>query len=79
MGEIREEAVFVRHSNFKLKSMMKTGKLSIEKVVWFIEGQLKDGRNIAITIHLKNHNIEKIEFNGHARTDEEIASALGGK
>ena len=58
---------------------MSTSKISIETVERFLREQLENGESISVTIHLKNHNVEKLEYKGHARTDEEITSALGGK
>jgi len=58
---------------------MKTCNISIETVERFLREQLKAGKNVAVTIHLSNHRIAKFEWIGHARTDEEINSALGGK
>ncbi|MCH7498575.1 MAG: hypothetical protein IH886_00945 [Nitrospinae bacterium] len=58
---------------------VKTGKISIETVERFLREQLEGGKNISIIVHLKESQVEKVEWHGHARTDEEIASALGGK
>lgn len=58
---------------------MKESKINIEAVERFLREQLDGGKNVSVTIHLSKHRIEKFEFNFHARTDEEINSALGGK